>query len=100
MKESYYKIMKNKLLLTDQRFDGYRQESMNLFLDIQAEIGFDNSVNYQEKDIFSKLSQQLALTEEEYFTLEKMSKRFSESNEKMNKLGLVMQQLSKLRKYS
>lgn len=91
MKEGYYKIVMDKLLLTDQRFDDYRRESMDLFADIQGAISFDNSVSNQEKAVLSKLSQQLVLTDEECHTLEEMNKRFSDSGEKIKKLEIAIE---------
>ena len=56
MGESYYKIVKDKLQLSDPRFDEYRNESIKLFSD--AELGSENSVgriNEEEKNILNKL---------------------------------------------
>lgn len=56
MGESYYKIIGDKLQLSDPRFDKYRKESISLFSDVK--LGIEDSlgeINEEEKKVLSKL---------------------------------------------
>ncbi len=94
--DSYYNIMRDKLLLSDSRFDQYRRESVGLFSDI--DLGMDGfRISDEEKEVLNKSVNKTmsdldsVLNSDEQKILNGIFVRKLKDNKKMNNLDIAIE---------